>query len=869
MRFDKNNSPQLSGLRSLARPLDINPTGLTEDQTGTAIVNAINSVIDSTLDTISIPISGFFEFNVKTYGASGDGITDDTDALQNTFNAMINSGERNILRIPPGIYKFTRPLKWYSHNTPFNINAEGAVLLFSSSDPVTAITIGATGAVIDRCFFNGLDVYNETRNWTIAATGVEFVNLFACQVTDFSVTSFKSGFVLTGYNRGNSYNRFTLNRIRGNQYGLSLKRYGSGGYVTQQLFVGGSWNSGTVNSSTYDHFIHVNFPTSTSLYGTFHFDYCAFEGGFDVATSAVTGYAFNVNVMNVIFHQCRFEFMSGVIHWPAYGIFGTGSAFCTVHHIHSPSDIIFLNSGTYNQIWYADRMNTVGSTTTAFRPIINGRIGINTYNAANYGLHVMYDAYKTESEIGSSGIMQVGENSPTLGATALSVYTGTGVGIYVNTFTGIPITPYVTNTSTASHNIVLSLTHALSGGLNPLAGYFGSAIAFRSALQDTASLGLMALIYCTSDDVTPGNKRGRFRFITYGGSGTFTSLQLGNTGLGGAPTVGFFGNNPTTKPTVSGYTLGTGVESLLSGLNSLGLITNATEPMSYLYLLWSASTSGDSLYKLRVGGNNATNSQTAGFFESGSGYAVSAQTRTGIPLYASVLHSTATSDPTQLMMTTLWSGTGSVSAGFGSNFICRAAYSTGELIARQFGQRNTWVDASSTYKSRWRQFAYDSNEPITGREIIRGESNGTAGMVGFLGAAASPTISVSGNIGDGSYLIALGNAIKTFGLITSTISSSGECHKFIIASTAGTSGFVTLTKDHPDVVFADGYAEITLPSASTLSGKTFTVKRRGTSLVKIIASGGATIDGASTKDLTAQYQFVKVMSDGTNWNIIG
>jgi len=853
-------------LRHLARPFSVHATGLNRNQTGVAIASAINSSIDS----LSIPVSGFYEFNVKTYGASGDGVTDDTVALQHTFDVMVASGERNILRIPPGIYKFTQPLVWVTNSTPFNILAEGSILYYCADDPVTAVTIGATGAVIDRCFFVGLDVYKETRNWSVASSGVEFVNIFACQVQDFSVTSFKSGFILNGYNKGNTYNRFTLNRIRGNQYGLSLKRSGAGGYVTQQLFIGGSWNSGTVEIATYDHYGHVWFPEASSAYGTFHFDYCAFEGGFDYYSVATTGYAFNVNVNNVIFNQCRFEFVIGSgAHYPAYGILGSSSSFCTVHHVHSTSNIIFHNAGTYNQIWYADRMNTVEISSGIFRPITNGRIGFNTYNAVNYGLHVMYDAYKTEAEIGSSGIMQVGELSATLASTALSVYTGTGTGLYVGTFTGTPISSTVTNLSPNSHNTVLTVAHALSGGMNPTAGSFGSAISFRSALQDTASLGAMGLIYCTSDDVTLENKRGRFRFITYGGSGTFTSLQLGNTGFEGESTLGFFGNTPTTKPTVSGYTLGTGVSSLLSGLEDLGLLVDSTEDMTYLYLLWSAATSGDSLYKLRVGSNNALNSQTAGFFESGSSYALWAQTRTGTPIYGSILGSSATADPSALILSNLGNGVITPAAGFGTSVVFNAVL-TGGGTGRQFFIRNTWVDANTaSYKSRWRMHAHDAASSSTGREILRGEASGTAGMIGFLGSNASPTIAVSGHTGDGSYQIALGNAIKTFGLITSTIASSGESHRFTIACTAGTSGFVTLSIGSSDVIFADGYAEITLPAAAGCSGKTFTIKRRGTDLVVAIPPGAETIDGAATKELTTQYELVKVMSDGTNWNIIG
>lgn len=77
-----------------------------------------------------------------------------------------------------------------------------------------------------------------------------------------------------------------------------------------------------------------------------------------------------------------------------------------------------------------------------------------------------------------------------------------------------------------------------------------------------------------------------------------------------------------------------------------------------------------------------------------------------------------------------------------------------------------------------------------------------------------------------------------------------------------------------DAVLADatsGAVTITLISASGIAGVVKLVKKVDSSgnAITIATTGGQTIDGASTKSLASQYKFMILMSDGTNWQIIG
>lgn len=67
-----------------------------------------------------------------------------------------------------------------------------------------------------------------------------------------------------------------------------------------------------------------------------------------------------------------------------------------------------------------------------------------------------------------------------------------------------------------------------------------------------------------------------------------------------------------------------------------------------------------------------------------------------------------------------------------------------------------------------------------------------------------------------------------------------------------------------------GVRTMTLPTASGIGGKTLEVIKSDSSgnTVTVATTNSETINGASTYSLTTQYQFVKVVSDGTNWLIV-
>lgn len=78
----------------------------------------------------------------------------------------------------------------------------------------------------------------------------------------------------------------------------------------------------------------------------------------------------------------------------------------------------------------------------------------------------------------------------------------------------------------------------------------------------------------------------------------------------------------------------------------------------------------------------------------------------------------------------------------------------------------------------------------------------------------------------------------------------------------------TLTDNHFLVLVSSGVT-ITLPSAINHKERIYTIKNIGTGQVTISAYSNETIDGESTLYLNSQYSYVMIVSDGSEWFIIG
>jgi hypothetical protein len=93
----------------------------------------------------------------------------------------------------------------------------------------------------------------------------------------------------------------------------------------------------------------------------------------------------------------------------------------------------------------------------------------------------------------------------------------------------------------------------------------------------------------------------------------------------------------------------------------------------------------------------------------------------------------------------------------------------------------------------------------------------------------------------------------------------------LVATTSATTTYTILSTD--ELVNCSGASfTATLPAASSNSGKSFTIKHKGTSLSQVYTiarAGSDTIDGATSVVLSVAQEFITLVSDGTaTWNVV-
>jgi len=102
-----------------------------------------------------------------------------------------------------------------------------------------------------------------------------------------------------------------------------------------------------------------------------------------------------------------------------------------------------------------------------------------------------------------------------------------------------------------------------------------------------------------------------------------------------------------------------------------------------------------------------------------------------------------------------------------------------------------------------------------------------------------------------------------------------------IQGPAGTASRTTVTKSADATLTASeglvlvdasgGVVIITLPDPTTVSGVDFMIIKNdsSTNTVTVSPNGSETIDGESSYLMTAQFEGATMISDGTNWYVIG
>lgn len=254
-------------------------------------------------------------YNVKDYGATGNGSTDDTNAIQAAVDACHTAGG-GVVWFPTGTYKLsTNPIKLYSGTTP-TITAYSNIMLAGAGAD------GTSGTIIQQTT-PGVDVIKALNDGANNAQSVGITIRNLCVTFNGTATNSGNGIHFAQQSaNGPAFYQCTIMNVRANNFQGS----GKYGFNCESIIIstfqdchafscyGGYFLNGAVGSeygsvSTSISFIncYANAPT-TYGYRLIDATYVSLQScAVDIATN-ISGSAYSVEGCNsVVFNACGFE----------------------------------------------------------------------------------------------------------------------------------------------------------------------------------------------------------------------------------------------------------------------------------------------------------------------------------------------------------------------------------------------------------------------------------------------------------------------------------------------------------------------------------------------------------------------------------
>lgn len=176
--------------------------------------------------------------NVYDFGATGDGQTDDSSAIQ---AAAIHARDTNkVLYIPPDTYRINKTVV-------LQCNVSAVAATFTVNDnTITAIQYGSNTTYLKN--FNStlpsvIQLQKASQGWGEGDVGIKIINIGESIINIQRITHFSTGVWLSASNgNGLTYNTFTFEWLGNNKTNLLLLQDDDTGWVNQNTFIGGRFS---------------------------------------------------------------------------------------------------------------------------------------------------------------------------------------------------------------------------------------------------------------------------------------------------------------------------------------------------------------------------------------------------------------------------------------------------------------------------------------------------------------------------------------------------------------------------------------------------------------------------------------------------
>ena len=344
-----------------------------------------------------------------------------------------------------------------------------------------------------------------------------------------------------------------------------------------------------------------------------------------------------------------------------------------------------------------------------------------------------------------------------------------------------------------------------------------------------------------------------------GGSGTVTNVATG-TGLSGGPI--------TT----------TGTISLANTAVTSGSYGNATTVASFTVDAQGRLTAASNV-AISVGGSGTVNSGTSGqlAYYASTGTAVSGlttganvATALGVALNAA---SGLVSKDTNSNISVNNVNAATTTRVLGSAVSLTSASSFVQVITGGSGTQFINLPDATTLPVG---AAFLINNNSTGTVQIR--NNSSTALYNFTAGGAGLVTLKTNSTADGTWdIYSYLPSNVTWG--TANLTATSTVASFSAVSTSGlsagyvakTAAYTATSTDYTIAASASGGAfSVTLPTSVGITGKVYVVKKMDSTanVVTVATTSSQTIDGATTRALSLQYDGITVQADGANWIII-